>query len=197
MCRFLRKFFPKISPCFCHKENRVAVDKHILPEEECVRCVLHPYHIHSNQKLRQDAFIPRQDDNRVSLLRIRYSSIDFAHSHGRRIAERGKNCRYVGLVSITRQIVEEVNSWAKSKESGVKDGYESNGIEADIVYAPMINDEEYASVEETIYLDDPNVQLPMHADLTFSEKCDKEVQTRMRQYARELVKRVQNSFISS
>lgn len=194
MCCFLRKLFLKNLLCFCHKKNRVAVDKHILPEEVCVRCVLHPFHIHSNQKIKPDAFIPKQNDNRISLLRLRYSSIDFAQGHGRRIAER-VNGHYVGLVSLTQQIVEEVNSWAHSKESGVKDGYESNGIEADIVYAPMVNDEEYASVEETIYLDDSNVQLPMHADLTFSEKCDKEVQTRMRQYARELVKRVQNSFI--
>lgn len=196
MCHFLRKFFQKSSQCFCHKKNRIAVDKNILPDEVCVRCLLHPYHIHSNQKLRSEAFVPRQNENRVSLLRIRYSSMDFAQEHGRKIAER-VNAHYVGLVALTRQIVADVNRWAQSKESGVKGAYESNGIEADIVYAPMINDKEYASFEETIYLDDPEVKLPMHADLTFPEKCDKEVQTRMRQYARELVKRVQCSFVSS
>ena len=79
--------------------------------------------------------------------------------------------------------------WAQGENS--KLGDVKNGITAAIVYAPMKNDKEYVPLSEDVFLHDARVLLPMHADLSYSEPCTgDEVQTRMRQYAHELIKHV-------
>lgn len=195
MSRFLGIIFQKGLLLFYHKGNHEIVDRRILKDEECVRCVLHPFHAKSNQTLKPDAFMPPQGDGRVSILRLKYSSLEFAKEHGRRIEKERANSQFMGLAVLTQQVVDEVNIWSKSSASGVVNGYKSNGIVAEIVGSPMKNITEYVPDEEPVYLDDPEIEFPMHADLTYSEKCDGGVKTRMRQYAHELVKRIQKDYL--
>lgn len=195
MSRLAREKCRKIWRNFFRKRKvRVVVDKAILPDERCVRCVVHPFHVKKGHKLRPEAFLPRSASDGVSLLRLRYCNESFAFRHGLGLVRDG--ARLDGLAIITQNLVSEVNSWAQGEASKQEGCWRTNGLSAEIKYAPMKNDHEYASLSDDVFLDDPNVLLPMHAELTFSGELEEdEIRTRMRQYSRELAKRAQSAFV--
>ena len=183
----------------CHKEseNHILVDKVIAPDEVCVRCVLYPkMRLNKNSAdLSGSTFLPnKRGQNDVSILRLRYCSEEFAVKHGEHIAEKMKNgnpnARFWGLAELTQQIIDSVNEWALSDDSialGI-DGV--NGIQASIEYKPMFDDYHYVTDGRDVYLDDQTIEFPMHADLIYSRQLCPEVQTRLRNYTNELLKRI-------
>jgi len=152
------------------------IPEHIDGEEPCVRCILHPMmYSESKQKFRREALLPPPNRNDVSLLRLNYTTIDFCAEHGKSIAK--ENVHYVGLVSITRNDVLSVNREQK------------DCVSADIVYGPMHQDK-YV-LDRPVYVDDPSVDLPMHADLKYNKALEAgEVRTLMRLYADKLMKKI-------
>lgn len=90
---------------------------------------------------------------------------------------------FYGLSSITSNIVRNNNNTLSSL---------GNNIQAGIRYAPMHNNN-YIQEDVDIYLDDPLINLPMHADLAYNQERKKEVgevSTKLREYANELMKHV-------
>lgn len=162
------------------------VDKHIEDDETCVRCVLHPLmYSESNNKLKEQAFQPKWGEHDASLLRLRYSTVDFCRHHGEKLAVEGQT--FVGLAFLTPIQVEKINNWAISEASTKKydgENAEVNGIEAHIEYAPM-NNGKYVDRNIDVYTE-RDIDLPMHADLKYAKAFDDDVKTRVRHYARQL-----------
>ena len=167
----------------------VLIDKQIDEEEVCARCVLHPLMFSEKKNcLKEQTFQPKWGEHDASLLRLRYCTKEFCHQHGEKLMIEGQ--AYVGLAYITQKQVNEVNEWAVSQDSkkkydGVKD--EINGIEAHLVYAPM-NRGEYVDINIDIYTEG-GIDLPMHTDLKYKTALEEDVKTRIRHYARQLMKK--------
>ena len=118
--------------------------------------------------------MPRPGRDDVSLLRLRYSGIDFCIVHGKKI-ENSKS-ELIALASITSNIVDRVNV------------IEENLVTASIKYSPMHNND-YLPEDIDVYTDE--YDLPMHTDLKYSEALNKKegtVKTGMRRYADILLK---------
>ena len=160
------------------KDEEVIVSKQISDDEVCIRCIYSPYHIDSKGKIKRDALLPPKFQNDISLLREKYMSLEKCVEHGSKIS--GEKKKLVALASITRKIV-KINNEKFFGE-----------IYADIYYAPM-NKGEYVDIHIDIHLNDPNVDLPAHADLKYDDSLVKEelVKTKLRQYASSLVKQMQ------
>lgn len=181
--------------CCCHKQEgkHILVSREIEPDEICIRCLLHPLMKQNNTKLRNTTVLPPKGENGVSVLRLRYCDEEFAVKHGKSL-KVGNNV-FWGLAEFTQKIVDSTNNWAQSDLSKA-DGIEGvNGIEAHIEYKPMINDREYVSEEKDVFLDDPDIKLPMHAELIYPVDYTQEVQTKLRNYANELIKRIKYNLV--
>jgi len=169
----------------------VLVDKQIADTEVCVRCVVHPLMYSESKKcLKDQAFQPQWDEYDASLLRLNYCTKDFCLKHGENLKINGQT--FVGLAFITPAQVEEINQWAASEDSKKK--YDGENIDinrtiAHVVYAPMHNGE-YVDMQVDVYTES-DVDLPMHADLRYVEKLDNDVKTRVRDFARQLMKKAQ------
>lgn len=158
----------------------MLVPKELDSVEECIRCVLHPLmYSKSQQKLKREAMLPPRGSNKVSLLRLKYTEegLPFCIRHGKSLSVNGHT--FVGLASVTPQMVNECSD-------GVLKQY---SLKAEVIYAPM---HQGKYVDPTIDIDtkDPNIDLPMHADLTYSKAEEGDVKTELRMFANELVKRV-------
>jgi hypothetical protein len=167
------------------KNKGKLVAKEISLDELCLRCIYHPLHI-SNGKLKREALLPppNRDRNDVSLLRHTYTSIEDCIKHGER-TQMGGAQSFIAIASIIRKDVLDNNEWAQTK-----DGMGNiNGTCADIYYAPM-HANQYVSLEIDVYANDSNCDLPAHADLRYDAVLNGTVQTRLRQYASRLVKRM-------
>ena len=139
----------------------------------------------SKNKLKEEAFQPKWDERDASLLRLRYCDEDFCVAHGQTIEIKGS--AFIGLATIRPIDVKAVNEWSESDESMMKyDGAEekSNGIKAQIVYAPM-NGNDYVDTTIDVYTES-EISLPMHADLRYNDPLNDDVKTRIRHYARKL-----------
>lgn len=157
----------------------MLVPKELDSAEECIRCVLHPLmYSNSQQKLRREAMLPPRESNKVSLLRLVYTEdgLPFCVKHGKSLSVKGQT--FVGLASVTPQMVNECSDSILKPHS----------LKAEVVYAPM-HKGEYVDPTIDVYTRDPNVDLPMHADLTYSNEGDSDVKTELRMFANELVKR--------
>lgn len=156
----------------------MLIPKSLDFSEECIRCIYHPlmYSEHL-QKLKREAFLPPQNSNKVSLLRLKYTSggYDFCVRHGKSLLMRKQF--FLGLAKITPKMVKVCE----------EDVLVKHGLSAEIIYAPM-NNGEYIDTSVDIYTDDTNIDLPMHADLTYSKIGKGEVQTLLRMFANELAK---------
>ena len=163
--------------------------KDIAPSEICLRCIFQPLYIKSNGLLKREALLPPPNRNRndVSLLRQNYMSLEECISHGKNTHIDKQS--FVAIASITRKDVQANNLWAHAKDST---GY-VNGTTADIYYAPMSNGK-YISLDIDVFSNDPDVDLPAHADLRYDSVLSGTVQTRMRQYASELVKKMRTIY---
>lgn len=173
--------------------NGVLVPKEIMPDEPCLRCIFHPLHVDSKGVIKREALLPPLHKNRndVSLLRQNYMSIDQCVAHGRR-TNMGAQQNFFAIASITLNDVIENNQWAlTTAQNNVP-----NGTSAMIYYAPMSNGE-YVNVEVDVYSEDSNVELPAHADMRYDSNLNGSVQTRMRQYASRLVKKMNTVYVES
>lgn len=154
------------------------VNKIILEDEICIRCILSPLFCHSTKrKLKENAFLPPPNSNEVSLLRLMYTDLTRCKLHAKHIEETLKekvsDIQYQGLASITSKDVNEAN--------------EDLNMTCQIVYAPMDENGNYISNDKDIYADESG--LPMHANLLYPYKMERgEVKTEARKYARRLLK---------
>ena len=167
----------------------VLIDKKIAEDEICARCVLHPLmYSESKKKLKEQVFQPKWGEHDASMLRLRYCTKGFCHQHGGRLNVEGQS--YVGVAFITPRQIEEVNEWAASDNSlKIYDGEnaEINGTEAHVMYAPM-NNGEYVDTDVDVYTE-KEIDLPMHADLRYNAALEDDVKTRVRDFARQLMKK--------
>ena len=156
----------------------MLIPREIAPDEECIRCVMP-----SKMKggiVRQDAFLPFEHDCGSSVLRLRYTTLDFCVNYGKAL---DKDKHLLGaLLKFSQNDVEQVNAWAQTDASKVKNedtGEERiNGTSAKLKYTPMDGDD---------YVD----------DLTFAEPMEKGyVRTRMRHYNNELIKLCKKAFMN-
>lgn len=159
----------------------MLVSKTLDSDEECIRCLLHPlmYSV-SKKKLNHPAVLPAPNNNKVSLLRLKYAvdGLDFCIKHGQSLSV--KNNEFVGLAIITPDAVQKCNQIHK-------DQHPIGFIQAEIKYAP-INQGAYVDTSVNIDTNDPNIDLPMHADLTYNNLDGEDVKTALRMYANELLK---------
>lgn len=171
--------------------NGVLVLKEILPDEPCLRCIFHPLHINSKGELRRETLLPPAHKNRndVSLFRNKYMSIEKCIAYGKNI-KMGEKQVFMAIASITLNDVLENNKWAKESSANNT----PNGTYAMIHYAPMTNGE-YVNTEVDVYSEDSRIDLPAHADMRYDSNLDGSVQTRMRQYASRLVKKMNIVYI--
>lgn len=143
--------------------------------------------------MRNTAVLPPKSENGVSILRLRYCDEEFAIKHGKSL--KVGDSVFWGLAEFTQKIVDSTNKWAQSDLSRAEGVEGVNGIEAHIEYKPMINDREYVSEGRDVFLDDPDIKLPMHAELIYPVDYTSEVQTRLRNYANELLKRIKYNLV--
>lgn len=180
--------------CCCHKQKgkHILVSREIAPDEVCVRCLLRPMMRKSGTKLLHSTVLPGKGERGTSILRLRYCNEEFAIKHGKSL-KVGDNV-FWGLAEFTQKIVDSTNEWALSDLSKA-DGIEGvNGIAAHIEYRPMA-DGEYVSKGKNVFLDDTDINLPMHAELIYPMDYTQEVQTRLRNYANELIKRIKYNLV--
>ena len=157
----------------------MLVPKKLDPTEECIRCVFHPLmYSNSRKQLRREAMLPPSGSNKVSLLRLAYAEggLPFCVNHGKSLLISGQT--FVGLASVTPQMISECSDNILKPHS----------MGAEVVYAPM-HKGEYVDTTIDIDTQDPSVELPMHADLTYTDKDEDDVKTIRRMFANELVKR--------
>ena len=171
--------------------NGILVPKDIAPDEPCLRCIFSPLHIDSKGKIKREALLPppRKNRNDVSLLRQNYMSLDKCIVHGKR-TNMGEGQFFMAIAAITLNDVIENNQWALTSSNNSI----PNGTSAMIYYAPMTNGE-YVSMEVDVYSEDSEIELPAHADMRYDSNLDEIVQTRMRQYASRLVKKMNMIYV--
>lgn len=161
----------------------MLVSKTLDSNEECIRCLLHPlmYSI-SRKKLNHPAILPAPNSSKVSLLRLKYANdgLDFCIKHGQSLSV--KNNEFVGLAIITPDAVQKCNQIHKEQ-------HPTGFVQAEIKYAP-INRGEYVDTSIDIDTDSSDIDLPMHADLTYNNLNEEDVKTALRMYANELLKRI-------
>ena len=133
----------------------------------------------SKHKLRREALLPPRNSKRVSLLRLDYAvgGLPFCVRHGKSLSIAGQE--FVGLACVTPQAVKDCSDRILRPHANY----------AEIVYAPM-HQGNYVDSSIDIDSQDPNVDLPMHADLTYFNMEQGDVQTIVRMFANELIKQV-------
>ena len=162
-----------------------VIPKEIAIYEPCVRLLFHPFMVsNSDYKLKREAMLPRPNGREVSLFRLNYTTIENCEAMGHSM-NYGEN-EFWGYAIVTVKDVEETNQTC-------------DGAEAHIVYAPM-HKGEYVPTDIDLCVDDENVDLPMHADMVYTEPLPREAckaRTAMRKYASSLVKRMNRSLEKS
>lgn len=164
----------------------MIVPKEIDETEDCIRCVIRPLmYSGSKNRLKEPSVLPKPGDNKVSLLRLKYTAdgTDFCVRHGLSLASGDSS--FVGLAKLCPKIVSECNA-------EFKNNYPQSSLSAKIVCAPMSGGN-YLPDDVIVDTGDDSIDLPMHADLTYSniDNQEGEVKTSLRMYARELLKRVE------
>ena len=171
--------------------NGVLVPEEIKDDEPCLRCIYHPFHIDSKGKIRREALLPPNNRNDVSLFRRNYMSVEKCIAHGKK-ANALMQKTLVAIGSITLNDVLENNDWALTLlESHTPNDTSTSAM---IHSSPMTkNNDEYVYVNvEKVYSEDPRIDLPAHADMRYNSNfVGGIVKTRMRQYASQLVERME------
>lgn len=159
----------------------MIVSKQLEPDEKCIRCLLHPLMFSHRKGLQNYCVLPPLNGNKVSLLRLRYAKdgLAFCFRFGKSLLV--KNNEFVGLAMLTPNIVAECNAVIKNV---------ANPVFAEIVYAPMTKGN-YVDLTLDVDTDDPDIDLPMHADLSYYNLEEGDVKTNLRMYAHELIKKVE------
>ena len=175
--------------------EHILIPKEIASDEPCIRCVM-PSKMKKG-RITVDAMLPRVSNNDVSVLREKYTTLDFCVEHGKSIDSQTH--KLGALLRFTQQVVDDVNEWAQTMASVVEnqETHEKaiSGMKAHLEYSPMIDGDNYADKTKDYYTDSP-ILLPMHADLIFEEPLEKGfVRTRMRVFGNELIKRSQKAIM--
>lgn len=158
------------------------VPRNISEDEPCVRCVMHPMMFsESKQRLKKEAVLPAPQKKDVSLLRLNYTNLKFCIFHGKKLSNN--NAVFKCLATLYAKHLLELNELTDSKN------VQWAGIKAEIKYGPM-HKGKYV-LDKDVYVEDPSVELPMHADLTYNVINEGNVSTRMRRYASQLVKKME------
>lgn len=157
------------------------VPRAISEEEPCVRCVMHPMmYSESKQRLKREAMLPAPNRKDVSLLRLNYTNIDFCILHGRNLSST--NASFKCLATLYGKDLKDLNIVSNSKDT------QWAGVKSEIIYGPM--HQGHYVLDKDVYVDDDDVELPMHADLIYNTTNEGDVSTRMRKYANQLVKKM-------
>ena len=169
------------------KPKGVLIPKVVDYDEPCIRCLTDPlFYNFKKKKFNPNAVLPPANKDRrdVSLFRLRYTSMDVCKERGEALAVKIKNS-FCGLASWTLKDVKDTNT-----------EQQNTGINADIVYSPM-HDEEYVDPKMDVYVADPDIDLPDHADMMYNIPYNKSdvVNTPFRMYANSLLKRVKTEFL--
>lgn len=173
----------------------MLIPRDIAPDEDCIRCVM-PSKMRGGV-VRQDAFLPFEHERGSSVLRLRYTTLNYCVDYGKTL---DKEKHQLGaLLKFNQNDVDQVNAWAQTEASKVKNedtGEERiNGTSAQLMYTPMDGDDYVDPNKE--YYTDSCISKPMHADLTFAEPMEKGyVRTRMRHYNNELIKLCKKAFMN-
>lgn len=158
------------------------VPRTISENEPCVRCVMHPMmYSESKQRLKREAMLPAPNRRDVSLLRLNYTNIDFCILHGRSLSNT--NASFKCLATVHGKDLKELNNLSDSKDT------QWAGVNSEIIYGPM--HQGHYVLDKDVYVDDDDVELPMHADLIYYTANEGDVSTRMRKYANQLVKKME------
>lgn len=158
------------------------VPRNISEEEPCIRCVMHPMMFsESKQRLKREAILPAPTKKDVSLLRLKYTNIDFCIHHGKQLSNG--NSTFKCLASLHRKDLKDLNDLSNTRDS------QWEGIKTEIIYSPM-HKGQYV-LNKDVYIDDDDVELPMHADLMYNITNEGDVSTRMRKYANQLIKKME------
>lgn len=156
------------------------VPKAIDNDEPCVRCIMHPFG-YKKGRIQKEALLPPPQKTDVSMLRLRYTTTKFCINHGRSLQSDVSTFRC--LATLTLQDVKEAN---------LSSSEDDTLITSNIVYGPM-HKGEYV-LNKDVYINDPDVDLPMHADLRYNipypHPKGGEVATRMRKYAHGLAQKM-------
>lgn len=152
----------------------MLMPKTIESDEPCVRCIFHPMMCSEHKRsLKREALLSAKNKREVLLLRLRYTTQEFCINHGKTLQMKGNT--FCCLATITKIDIEEVDT--------------GDGVSCNLRYAPM-HKGEYVG-EQAVYVADPNVDLPMHADMIYNQPLEEgSVQARMRKYASQLIKRM-------
>lgn len=174
---------------YCDKKPKgILIPKVVADDEPCIRCLTHPFFFNfKKKKLNSNAVLPPANKGRrdVSLFRLKYTSIDVCQERGEALAKRIKENVFCGLAS-----------WTLNDVKGVNEEQRATGIEADIVYSPM-HDEKYVDPNIDVYVAEPGIDLPDHADMMYNMPYDKSdvVNTQFRMYANSLIKKISIVFM--
>lgn len=149
------------------------VSRTVEDSEICIRCICSPLHVSSHKgTLKREAFLPPPNRSDVSLLRLRYTDLNFAKTHAKNLNLARQD--YWGLASIVKRDISSVD-------------IEDTGLSVDIISTPLSKDKQYIPIDIDVYSDDEG--LPMHADLIYTETANaNEVKTQMRKIANMLIK---------
>lgn len=158
------------------------VPRVIDESEPCLRCVMHPMMFSERkQKLKREAILPAPQRKDVSLLRLKYTSLDFCISHGKKLSH--ENATFKCLAAIYLKDITNLNNESETECCPWA------GIKVEIAYAPM-HQGQYV-LDKDVFVNDKNVELPMHADLLYNMINEGDVSTRMRKFATQLVKQME------
>lgn len=152
----------------------MKVDPNIVSDEILIRGVKYP--VHYKKKIQPDVFMPPPDSADVSLLRLRYSTLDFCKLFSSRLKSNTSHIRYWGLGAFLAGCVETVNNDPEIE------------VKATVVCSPMDEELNYIREEDidSITTDTPGA--PMHADLRYERPFVKgAIDTDHRQYAKKLL----------
>lgn len=168
---------------------KIIIPRVISPNERCLRLLFYPFGY--KNKIRKEAFMPPVDSTDISIHRLDYTTLERCKELGYKIHEERQKkqlsmpgiplSEFVGMAIILASLIEEANKYAED---------EGIDIKAMIAYGPMHNNEYI--LDRDVYVDDPDIDMPMHADIRYNKVCEKgEVQTQMRKYAKFLADHIE------
>lgn len=151
----------------------ISIEQTISDDEILIRGLVHPLFAKGN-KMDRNALLPPAEKCDVSILRLKYTDLNFCKKHTK--ALKIGTCDYWGLGAFRNTNTITINS---SKEVELR---------ADVICSPIDENNNY--IENISKVTTDNLGLPMHADLRYSEPIPQKgiPATKHRKYAQELLK---------
>jgi hypothetical protein len=169
LLRHLKNYILRIRKWFRGNE---FIPLEISDEEILVRGIVAPFFVSSKNILKREAFLPKNLDSGVSLLRLDFTTEDFCKNHSAALVF--PNNSYKGLGTINKKMIFTINSNKEISEEAYING------------TPI---DEFNNYRKDNLIGKTDKGLPMHADLYYSGQMQEgAVQTKYRQYANQLAK---------